>query len=74
MAETLTETINKYRILIRNSDPDENSVRKQVREEIGNVEVIDWEIEDTIHYKHDMDGTPQRQTVILLNYMGEQRQ
>ncbi len=65
--------LRKYRLVIHNLSPSDELVREMVNEELGDgAEVVEWEIEDSRHYKKRVAGgaapMPQRDTYVTLRY------
>ena len=63
----------KYRIVIHNLDANDEKVREIVDAELGDAEVISWEVEREIYYSERMNpyciGTPQKEIIVKLNYV-----
>jgi hypothetical protein len=62
----------KYRIVIHNLNANDENVREIVESELGDVNILDWEVERNVYYTEKMNpycmGTPQRETIVKLNY------
>jgi len=68
---SLERKVHKYRLVIPNVSPDEDVVRRMMQEELGNVNLVDWYVEDSIHFEGLVSGAgmmPQRHTYVLLRY------
>jgi len=71
------EQEKKYRIVLTNLPPTDESVQERTREELGDlVKVASWEVEREVNYRAKIPGmarglfvdTPQRDYQITLRY------
>lgn len=63
--------VRKYRIVVLNLAPDDDIVSERVKDDLGNVQIVSWWIEEQIHYeKQDGHGfmLPQHISIVGIEY------
>ena len=63
--------IRKYRFTIRNLSPSQALVEEEVLEELGDVNIIDWFVENVTHFEGLVIGgglMPQCNSMIVVRY------
>lgn len=69
MTKQLDDKIRPYRILITNVDVKGSDVEKIAKEELGDVKLVNWEIEKEImDFVVEGGNLLQRETIVKLNY------
>ena len=68
----------KYRIVIHNLNVNNETVREAVESELGDVNILNWEVENEIHYSAKihpfyMANFPQRETIVKLDYLENEK-
>ena len=68
----LDDKVRKYRIVIHNLNADDETVTEIVREELGQVEIVDWFVERYVHYEAKIppgfENMPQREIIVGIEY------
>lgn len=60
-----------HRFVIKNLSPSEELVEEVVEMELGDVDILNWYVEDTTHYEGLVMGggmMPQRNTTVIVEY------
>jgi hypothetical protein len=69
--------IHQHRIVIRNFAPDDRNVSNAIEDELGDVEIVDWWIENQVHYQGLVMGggmMPQRDSCVVVEYKKHRRE
>lgn len=63
--------IRKYRIVIKNVSPTDEVVSDTIESELGDVEIVNWWIDDQVNYKGLVAGggmMSQRDSHVIVEY------
>jgi hypothetical protein len=71
--DTLERKKRWHRLAFSNITPDDNNVAEQLHEELGDVKIVDWEIEKYFTGSSRIPGGgsalyPQTLTLVIVNY------
>ena len=72
--ENIIPKIRKHLIVIKNITVTKDIVMREVEDDLGNVTVVDWWIDDVVNYEGFVANggiMPQRNTFVIVEYINK---